>query len=102
MSVNEFTPWLLIRNDANQQTLYRYITLAYRHVIVLCSLLYPFAPDLCETVAKLIEVKTPDNYNFKNKSIRSLINSSDYFINLPSSKPLISIKPFCFGEINAK
>ena len=97
LSVNEFEPWLLIRDESNQQTLYRYITLAYRHLIILCSLLHPFAPDLCDKVVKLIEIKTP--HNFRDKSIRSLINSSDYSINLPLTKPAVIIKPFSLSEI---
>ena len=97
LSINEFTPWVLIRDNSNQLALYKYMGLAYRHLIVLCGLLYPFAPNLCETVANLIVVKTPNDYNFKDISFRSIINNPNYLINLPISKPSVIIKPIMFN-----
>ena len=74
--VNDFAPWVLIKDNSTKDKLYEFMGLVYHHLDILLTLLEPFMPTICCNIRQDLA------YSNQNNTIL-----------LPESKPIIVIKP---------
>lgn len=76
-SLNEFTPWIMIKHDDKILELYQFMRLIYEHVEILLDMFEPFMPSICDKIRQNLI------YEIKDDSM---------IITLLKSKPNIVIK----------
>jgi methionyl-tRNA synthetase len=76
--VNDFAPWVLIKDDTKKERLYEFMNLMYIHIKILLNMFEPFMPSICNRIRKDI--------------IYEIVNVTT-IITLPTTKPVVVIKP---------